>query len=96
MGKWTCEVIRDFDGSYCANMAIDGEIIDGLPEYVDYNTLKLAISTKTGIEILKFKDMLFEKLQRKSYAFIDNTQPRSDCRVPLAERLNGYKPRFDC
>ena len=93
--RWICEVVRDFDGTYYANMTIEGKSVDGLPEYVDYKTLKEAIKNKTGIEILKCKDMIFEKFGRKYYALIDATQTRSDCRVTFEERLHGYKPCFD-
>ena len=93
--RWTCEIVKDFDGKYYANMTIENNKIEGLPEYVDYKTLKEAIRTKTGIEILKCKDMFFEKCGRKHYAFIDNTQTRNDCRVTLYERLHGYQPCFD-
>ena len=95
MAKWTCEVVRDFDGSYYANMCIGGNIVNDLPEYVNYKTLKEVIKQKTGIEILKCKDMIFEKHGRKYYAFLDATQTRTDCRVTFTERLNGYKPCFE-
>jgi len=92
--RWTCEIVKDFNGVYYANMFIEGQKVENLPEYVDYNTLKAAIRQETGVEILKCKDMIFEKSGRKYYAFLDNTQTRPDCRVTLKERLNGYKPDF--
>lgn len=95
MSKWTCEVVKDFNGLYYCNMCIDGKMVEGLPEYVDYNTLKAAIRRMTGIEILKHKNMIFEGSGRKRYALIDNTQTRNDCRVTLQERINGWKPCFD-
>jgi transcription initiation factor IIE alpha subunit len=95
MSKWTCEVVRDFDRTYYANMYVDGNMVKDLPEYVDYKTLKEAIKQKTGIEILKCKDMIFEKYGRKYYAFIDATQTRKDCRVTFEEKFNGiYRPDF--
>lgn len=91
--KWTCEIVRD-SGKYYANLCYGGELIKGLPEYVDYKTLSQAIRLKTGVCILKAKDMIFEKCGRKEYAMIDNTQPRNDCRVRISEILDGYKPDF--
>lgn len=85
MKKWTCEVVQDFDGSYYANMYVNGKRVD-LPEYVDYTTLRSAIREKTGIEILLRKDMIFEKEGRKKYALLDATQERADVRVTFAER----------
>lgn len=94
MSKWICEVAQDFDGRYYANMTIQEKRVEGLPEYVDYKTLQKSILQKTGIVILKRKDMIFEKYGRKRYALLDNTQTRNDCRVTLWERMNGYKPCF--
>lgn len=93
--KWICEVVQDFNGKYYANMTIAEKKVEGLPEYVDYKTLCEAIERKTGIRILKRKDMIFEHFQRKAYALIDATQCRSDCRVRLAEVKNGWKPNWN-
>lgn len=95
MAKFTCEVVKEFDGTYYANLILNGELVKGLPEYVSYKELAQAIKEKTGIVILKCKDMIFERCGRKYYAFIDATQSRNDCRVKLEERLNGYKPNFN-
>lgn len=94
MARWICEIIKDFDGSYCANMQVEGRIVENLPENVNYNTLKDAIRKQTGVEILKCKDMIFNKLGRKYYALLDTTRQRMDCRVTLEEIINGYKPNF--
>ena len=85
MKKWTCEVVQDFDGSYYANMYVNGKHID-LPQYVDYTTLRNAIKERTGIEILLRKDMIFERMGRKKYALLDATQERADVRVTFRER----------
>jgi len=95
MSKWFLEIVQDFTGTYYANMIVDRKRVEGLPEYVDYNTLREAIRAKTGIEIFKKKDMVFQQSGRKKYAYIDATQERSDCRVSLKEMLNGWKPNFD-
>lgn len=93
--KWWLEVVHEPDGTYYANMIVGGKRVTGLPEYVDYNTLRDAIKLVTGVEILKHKDMKFQQSNGKSYAYLDNTQPRSDCRVTLDEVRNGWKPDFD-
>lgn len=95
MKKWFLEVVQDFDGSYYANLTIDAIRVNDLPEYVDYNTLRNAIKEKTGIEILKKKDMIFQQNGRKKYAYIDCTQERKDCRVTLDEMYKGWEPNFD-
>lgn len=94
ISKWFIEVVQDFDGRYYANMTIGGKRVDGLPKYVDYNTLREAIRRQTGIVILPRKDMRFEAFQRKKYAYIDATQERQDCRVSLQEIKAGWQPNF--
>lgn len=94
--KWTCEVIRNKNYKYSAVMVEGGVKVEGLPENVDYNTLREAIRRQTGVCMLKCKDMLFERHKGLDYAFIDNThhRPGKDCRVSLADRRNGYAPKF--
>lgn len=97
MGKFFIEVVQDFDGTYYANMVLNGCPVRGLPENVDYNTLREGIRQKTGVEILKRKDMKFQQFGRKNYAYIDATQYRGegkDCRVTLDEMRSGWKPDF--
>lgn len=95
MGRFICEVVKDFDGTYYANMSVDGKTVQGLPEHVSYNVLKGAIREIANVEILKCKDMLWEKVGRKRYALIDATQTRADCRVTRSEVLSGWKPCWD-
>ena len=95
MKKWFLEVVQDFDGSYYANLTIDAIPVKGLPEYVDYKTLKNAIKEQTGIVILNKNDMKFQQNGRKKYAYIDATQNREDCRVTLDEMYQGWEPNFD-
>lgn len=94
MAKWTCRVIQDTNGKYHADLRIAGCMTEGLPSGVDYNTLREAIRQKTGIEILKRGQMIFERYNGKSYAMIDATQARDDCRVTIEEILSGWKPDF--
>lgn len=97
MGKWFLEVIQDREGMYSANMYTATGRIQGLPEHVDYNTLREGIRQHTGVEILKKKDMLFQQCEGKKYAYIDNTQFRGegkDCRVLLEEMRAGFRPDF--
>lgn len=92
--KWFLELVQNFDGTYYANLTVNGTLVPGLPEYVDYRTLAAAIREKTGICILPRKDMIFARCGRKRYAYIDATQPRKDCRVLLSEVKAGHRPLF--
>jgi hypothetical protein len=98
MSKWACTIVKEFEGTYYARMCIDGKEVEDLPEGVNYKTLKEAIKNKTGITILKHKEMIFEKLSdTEKIATIDATQYRGigkDCRVTLKERIEGWKPNF--
>jgi len=99
MSKWACTIVKEHEGTYYTNMEINGITVKDLPEGVNYNTLKEAIKNKTGITILKHKDMIFEKLSdTEKVATIDATQYRGigkDCRVTLKERIKGWKPNFE-
>lgn len=94
--KFFIEIVQDFDNSYYANMFVDGEMIDNLPEYVRYTTLKKAIREKTGIEIPKRNQLIFQQLHRKKFAYVDATQPcKHGCLVTLEEMNHGHKPNWD-
>lgn len=93
--KWFLEVVQEQNGTYSANMIMGGKPVEGLPSGVDYNTLRDAIRNKTAVVILNRKDMIFQRSGRRSFAFIDNTQERKDCRVTLDEMRLGWKPKFD-
>ena len=94
--KWICTVIQDGNGKYRAVMEIGGQTVYGLPEHVPYKTLRDAIKLKTGIEILKQKEMFWERLSDfEKIATIDNTQCRNDCRVTVKERIDGWQPCWD-
>lgn len=95
--KWTCTIIQS-NGKYRAIMERGGKSVEDLPSEVDYRTLKEAIRLKTGVEILKRKDMIFERLSDfEKIATIDATQHREnrDCRVTMKDRKNGWKPCWD-
>lgn len=98
MRHWTCTIIQK-EGKYSAILLIENVEVEGLPSEVDYRTLREAIRAKTGIHILKRKDMIFEKLSDfEKIATIDATQRRwggKDCRVRLAERKAGWKPKWE-
>lgn len=92
MRKWTCTIIQR-DGKYRAVMLINNKEVDGIASDVDYRALSQSIKQITGIEILKRKDMIFERLSDfEKIATIDATQPRNDCRVTVTERINGWNP----
>ena len=98
MRKWCCTVMHKDKEGYRAILEIGGYTVEDLPEWVGYNELRNAIKRATGIEILRRKDMIFEKLSDfEQIATIDNTQYRGegkDCRVRLVERQNGWKPKW--
>lgn len=96
MKKWVCTIIQDENHKYRAIMLINNQNVDDLPSEVDYKTLREAIRKKTGIEILKKRDMFFDRLSHfERIATIDNTQYREDCRVRIEERKNGWTPCWD-
>lgn len=101
MGRWTCTIIQNTEtGKYrVADFQINGKkVIVTFPEfsYYRYVDLRTLIKIKTGIDILKRKDMIFEKLSDfEKIATIDATQIREDCRVTMAERKAGWQPCFD-
>lgn len=99
MNRWFCKVIKDKDNKYYAHMEIEGQEVKDLPMNVDYKTLKKSIEDKTGVIILKYKDMIFEKLSNsEKIATIDasqNTHKNGDCRVRVAEIINGWRPAWE-
>lgn len=72
MNKISVEIVKDFDGSYYANVVKDDEYFNGLPEYVDYKTLKKAIKEHVDFKISSLKELNFERCGRKQYAQIRN------------------------
>lgn len=75
MNKIDIEIVRDFDGTYYVNMFKNGDMINGLPEYVNYRTLKKEIKNITGFEILPMKALKFKSRNRKQYASFNNYEP---------------------
>lgn len=72
--KFWCELVRDFDNVYSANLKI-GNSRDAsehvmLPEYVDWRTIQWWIFKKTGVRLF-FKDLRWDKLGRKKYAYVE-------------------------
>lgn len=93
--KWFMEIIQDCSGTYCVNLIRGGEPVTGLPEHVDYKTLKEAVRTKTGICIPNRNALKFQQEGRKKYAFIDATQPlENGCVVTLDDIKRGHRPDF--
>lgn len=97
MNRWFCKIIKNSDNKYYAIMEIEGKQVQGLAENVDYKTLSKSIENKTGIIILKCKNMIFEKLSNtEKVATIDCTQSRNgDCRVRVEELIKGWKPSWE-
>lgn len=69
--KYDVEIVKD-NGTYYANISHNGELIKGLPEYVNYRALKQAIFEKTGFSILPMKALKFDRVGRKHYARFNN------------------------
>lgn len=94
--RWCCTIIYNVETSlYRAIMQVEGKHIEEVNDWLTYLALRKRIRALTGIEILKRKDMKFERLSDfEKYATIDATQIRADCRVTREERLNGWKPDF--
>jgi hypothetical protein len=97
MNRWFCKVVKNSENKYYAVMEIEGKPVQGLAENVDYKTLSKSIENKTGIIILKCKNMIFEKLSNtEKIATIDVTQSKEgDCRVTVKELANGWKPAWE-
>lgn len=83
------EIVKEFDGSFYANMRVKNDSIEGLPEYVTYPALKKAIKTRTGITLPPLKALQFTKspLCRKHYAIVDATHDGEARIVPSGEVL---------
>lgn len=96
--RFACTVIKNLEGKYRCKLEIEGVEIQNIEENVDYKTLKKSIEDRTGIIILKYKDMIFERLSNtEKIATIDATQYREgkDCRVTISDRIEGWKPNFN-
>ena len=85
--KILVEIVKDFDGRYYANMTINGELVRDLPEYVDYNTLRNCIKEHYHFELIRAKELIFEKIGRKQYAYMNN-YIEGDCRQKPPEAMN--------
>lgn len=70
--KFHCEIVKDFNNVYYANVCIDdGDLLQDLPEYVAYTTLRKAIKDKTGVTIPYVREIKFEKCGRKQYGYFE-------------------------
>jgi len=91
--KWFCEIVKDFDGTYYANMTDENGLVKGLPEYVDYRTLSNAIKQQTGRQIVSRKYLKFTRLGRKQYAYINACFPSEEgcCMTYSTENMEKVK-----
>lgn len=70
--KFQCEIVKELDNSYYANVGIDGYCLEqDLPEYVGFSTLRKAIKNATGVTIPFVKEIKFEKAGRKQYGYFE-------------------------
>jgi hypothetical protein len=76
--KWICEIVRDFDGTYYANMTDENGYVSGLPEYVNYKTLIDGVEEKTGRCLPLCKHLKFKNIGRKGYAIIQACFPHPE------------------
>lgn len=73
--NWFIEIVQDFDGTYYCSMTTCGKDgVEGIPEYVDYKTLRDAIREITRIEIPARNKLHWTQLGRKRYAYINTEQ----------------------
>ena len=68
--KISGEIVRDFDGKYYAYLRKDATVVLGLPEYVDYKTLR-KYAEYCSIRLPQLKDLKFCRTGRKAYARIE-------------------------
>ena len=69
--NYNFEIVRDFDGSYYANISdADGDQFRGLPEYVTYKELKKVVKEAIGVKLPALRSLTFKKSGRKQYATI--------------------------
>lgn len=66
-----CEIVKDFNNVYYANLWVRDDLFTDLPEYVAYSTLRKAIKDKIGVTIPYVKDIKFEKCGRKQYGYFE-------------------------
>lgn len=66
------EIVRDFDGSYYANLWLDGVFQSGIKEYVTYKELRKSIRDIMHVDIGRASDLLFVPFGgRKAYAVVE-------------------------
>lgn len=78
-GRLFVEIVKDFDGSYYANVNYNGYSVLGLPEYVTYKELKRAFAEKIGYKLPNLAELSFKSYGRKYYAqfedYMEFTKP---------------------
>ena len=70
--RYTCrKLVRQTFSFYKANLLLNGQPVEGLPEYVPYPRLKRAIRLKTGIRIKNCQDLTFENYGDERHAHFE-------------------------
>ena len=64
------QIVKDFDGSYYANINVNGDIYIGLPEYGPYKTLKAAVKEQLDIVLPNLDTLKWMRCGRKYFATI--------------------------
>ena len=81
------EIVRDFDGSYYANLYdANGNGYSLSEEYTDFRTLKTLCKKEYGIYLPNLSQIEFENHGRKSYAYTSTEKPQIS--TEAAETVN--------
>lgn len=76
------ELVRNYDGTYYLNIVWNGKRIEGLPEYVDFKTLKNACKNAQGGTVLPpLKYWIFKQRAYKQYAYLQAMVTAKSCMV---------------
>lgn len=71
------EIVRDFDGSYYANLYNENGVCHNLSkEYTDFRTLKTLCKKEYGVCLPNLSQIEFENHGRKSYAYTSTEKPQ--------------------
>lgn len=95
--KWTLQV-EERNHKYTPTLMVDGCLVLGLGINQSYNAMANEIRQKTGIKILRLKDMIFERCTQLhcNLATLDATGGKiGDCRITNKDFINGYKPNWN-
>lgn len=70
MKNVSMELVKEFDGTYCMNMAIGGQLVTGLPEHTTYTNIKKVAKAEYNLSLPRLSEFKFEKCGRKRYGYV--------------------------